>query len=703
MYSFTVVLNQVVMTFFGSQLNTATFIFVCNFKLAYRTTQFKLEDRCGMPFDWRKNDDIFGFSLYDWELRCGSETWHVNSAVLIQNSPVLKGQISHTEFKERGYTDLEKHLPVNCVTPDVVNMFLNYCHYGTDSAEKSNKLVLDASNVIKFLRFCDVLLVLDNDEKLVNTIKRTLEATNVTDVKIAVQILQDLVNLGFMLKSKDQNDPNGAECPEVITPSSNLLCQVKDLGTVCTEVIAENLDLLSPKNRDTLQGNCSLLSMVLSKAKSCKNKQIGQFIAAHFDSSHCRCRNAEECFGNLSETILRSIHNFAMEDATVVFKMGVQFQQPKCREAALKVKALNFSKGLKLPQLYQKLEGILEKKFGQKDACEILCELLERTDLEVQSEDLVFDKILELQELNLSADRMAEIWQTCRFAYLSAQRYPQMLHHLRLLESQSESPGKKSLELKEYFIFSLTWRAIREVTGDAGLKQFLESSHVRPIQRALFSTRLSPRSSYDKEVHVCEYRANDPSCRGVLKGLGTKFGAEAYTNPVGKDFQVVLSRQFNVRQLADVLEPEPLEPVEISQGSDGTSWFKIDLGPRKRLKPSHCRFQVRGYLGSPEFEAKCDEIESSRWLGSELSPEWSPPKDLPDGWRSMTVSLGAADQACQLFQVILHRGVLYSLPYSRHGWVEIRNLELFGTLEISKKGFFASRSSRLPSFCFTIF
>lgn len=650
-----------------------------------------------MPYNWREKDNDVP-DLHDWELRCGSEKWPVNKVVLIQNSPVLKGKLSHKEFRVRGYTDLEEFLPVNCVTPDVVNMFLNYCHYGTDSTEESNKLVLDASNVIKFLKFCDVLLVLYNDEKLVNTIKRTLEATNITDVKIAVQILQDLVNLGFMLKSNDQNDPNGAKCPEVINPSSNLLCQVKDLGTVCTEVIAENLELLSRKNRDILQGNCSLLSMVLSKAKSCKNKQIGQFIAAHFDSSHCTCRNAEECFGNLSETILRSIHNFAIEDATVVFKMGVQFQQPKCREAALKVKALNFSKGLKLPQLYRELEGILEESFGQEDACEILCELLERTDLEVQSEDLVFDKILELQELDLSADRMAEIWQTCRFAYLSAQRYPQMLHHLQLLESQSESPAKKSVELKEYLLCSLTWRAFREVKGDAGLKQFLEDSHVRPIQRALFSTRLSPRSSYDKEVHVCEYRANDPSCRGVLKGLGTKFGAEAYTNPVGKDFQVVLSRPFHVRQLADVLEPEPLEPVKISQGSDGTSWFKIDLGPRKRLKASHCRFQVRRYFGSPEFEAKCDEIESSRWLGSELSPEWSPPQDLPDGWRSMTVSLGAADQACQLFQVILHRGGSYSLPYSGHGWVEIRNLELFGTLEISKKGFFASRSSRLPSF-----
>ena len=659
---------------------------------AWGTTQFKLEDRCGMPFDWRYKDEFLDFLLHDWQLRCGSKTWNVNRFVLLQNSPVLKRQFSHKEFRDRGYTDLEKLFPVNCATPEVVDMFLNFCYYGTDSREKSKQMVLDASNVIKFLRFCDVLDVLDNGEKgekVVNTIKAALEATNVTDVEIAVQILQDLVNLEFMLESKQQNDPNGAKRPEVITPSSNLLCQVNILGTVCTEVIAENLELISQKNCDILQGNCNLLSMVLSKAKSSKNKKIGQFIATHFDPSYCRCRDAEKCFGNLSVTILRSIHDFAMEDATVVFKMGVQFQQPECREAALKVKALNFSKGLKLPQLYQELEGILEESAGQEDACRILCELLERTDLEVQSEDLVFDKILELQELDLSADRMAEIWQTCRFAYLSPQRYPQMLHHLRF-ESQSGYAGKESVTLSQYFTLSLAWRAFREVTGDEGLNQFLNSSDVSPFEPVLLSTRLSPRSSYDKEVHVCKYRANDPGCQGVLKGLGTKFGAEAYTNPVGKDVQVVLSRNSSLQRPADVLDPQPLEPVQIVHGSDGTSWFKIDFGPRKRLKPTHCRFQVCRYSGSPEFEAKCDEIESSRWLGSELSPEWSPPQDLPDGWRSMTVSL-AADQAFQLFQVILERDRYnYNIPM-------IRNLELFGTLEISKKGFFASRSKRLPS------
>ena len=612
-------------------------------------------DHFTMPIDWRKNQDQDG--LHNWELLCASKKYKVSKDVVAQNSEVLAGQIQNWD---KGQTDLDEL--TGCASPEVVEMFLNYCYYGTDSQKDSEKLDLKASNTIPFLKFCDALHVLHRDEGLVTKIKATIDCTNIQDAKTAVQVLLDIVNLGPW-NAKGQGDKD------------QLLSQISALEIPCSEVIAHNLDSLAEESQQMLQENCKILSMVLKKAKSCAT--IGHLIAKHLDHSHCT--EPESCFREFAPTILRSIQGFTTEDATMMFKMGIRFQHAKCREAALKVKAMNFTRWT-LSQFLKELKEILGVGNGQQDACNILCDLLDRGDLVVRSEDEVLDKILELEQDLLKdemlqaivpKDQMLRIWPCCRFAHVSPKRYLQLM------------PLLKTFKLSQYLNISFMWGRFREVKGDAGLDQFLKSASIAEFDRTVLKNRLSPRKSYDKEVHICEYKAGDPACPGVLRGLGNNFGSTTFRNPVGKEVQISVSRWCS-GEPANILELDQF--VEIQYGSDGTTWFKIDLGPGKRLKPSHCRFHLYSSWSScppfPEFEVKKDDTARSDWLGAELRPNWTA-EEQRDGsdWKLMTVSLQPGNQSFQLFQLVLNRGPSYCDYY------RVKNLELYGALEIDKQGF----------------
>ena len=630
---------------------------------------------CTMPFGWQQIQEHEG--LHDWELHCGPKTYKVHKAALVLNSPVLKCQITSTEW-DQGQTDLEEL--TGCASPEVVEMFLNYCYYGTDSQRDSEKLELNASNTIPFLRFCEVLGVLDQDEYLVVKIQGAIRSTNIRDPETAVRVLSDIVNLGPW-NAKGQGDQK----------RDKLLSQISGLEAPFSKLIASNLDSLSEESQKTLQHNCRLLRMVLSYAKSIRT--VGHLISEHLDHPDSRCGDPKSCFSNFAPTILRSIHGFTAGDATMLLKMGLQFRQPEWREVALKVKAMNFATG-PLSEILEELEVILGAGTDQENACNILCDLLDRGDLAVRSEDEVFDKIFEIQAM-LPKDQMVKIWPCCRFAHVSPERYPQLL--------QLSESFEQAVKLSQYLNAGVMWRGFREVKGDAGLDQFLSSAGVAVSQCTLLRKRLSPRNSYDKEVHVCEYKAGDPQCHGVLRSLGSRFGAKAiYKTPVGNEVQISFSR-LGRGQPSSILDPS--QGVQICHDpGDGTCWFKIDLGPRKRLKPSHCRFHLQSsqcsrYSRFPEFEVKKDDTARSDWLGAELSPEWTA-EELPDGWK-LTVSLRPPNQSFRLFQVVFDRptesapkrqklGALGRFVGKGKGCkgfpsgmaMQVKNLELFGTLQI---------------------
>eukprot|EP00438_Fugacium_kawagutii_P009000 Skav205047 [mRNA] locus=scaffold2506:212802:214553:+ [translate_table: standard] len=581
-----------------------------------------------MPFN--RNKSMF----FDLELRCGDQVYRVNKAQLAQNSPVLEAMLQNwTE----GDADLGKIFKEDawCLTPQIVNMFLDYC-YEPDAERALQKLVLDANTVIKFLKVCHSLLVFDVDEKLLDTVKAAIDACDCFDVDIAVQLLHDSTGLG---------------------PWDQRTNFMSTLDMNCSVAIAQRLSLLEEERVNMLQGNCALLRMVLPMAPP--SQVITRLIAGHL---RCGCVNPERCLLKLSEVIVCNARSFTDEDAATVFKIGI-IQEPKCREAALSLRAVKF-KTMDIVKLHQDLVDIFHG-----DACQVLCELLDRADLAVESEDDVFYEICKLQAVLPRAD-MVQIWKRCRFAYLSPKCLFEMQSLLELVKTQTD--GFLSL----YFGISNMWTRVCQDKGDAALEKFLRQNGVSEHP---WKMRLSPRSCYDKEVHVCEYRADDPGCPGIFRALGTKFGTTSYASPAKDQVHILVSCNYNDAPIDVLLEADPSIPLVIHHEdlpSWGTTWFKIDLGPRMRLKPSHCRFQVRNYDGQPVFEVKRDGTANSNWLGNELQPQWTP-QPLTGGWRSMTVSLGESIQACQLMQVVFYRDPQRS--------VVTRGLELYGTLEISKK------------------
>ena len=302
-------------------------------------------------------------------------------------------------------------------------------------------------------------------------------------------------------------------------------------------------------------------------------------------------------------------------------------------------------------------------------ACKILCELLERSDLAVKSEDVVFEKMTELQRIGIPSHQMSRIWTTCKFAYVSPACYREMAC-LGLFKKPEYERVQRSHHIH------LMWSKSRE---HIDLERFLED-FIDSEEQTLWRQRLSPRRRYGHEVPMCKLAAKETLCPGVLEVLGTKLFKDEYQNPRSPQVQMLASRLSGTSILENILEHQ--ESCRIQNGADDSAWFKVDLGPRKLLQPSHCCFQVRGcdlslecFSDFPIFEASKDDIT---WHSSNLEAKWTK-ETKPDGWRWMTVKLNTK-VTFRYFQLVLCRSAT-SKDF------EVKGFELYGTLSVSNDRF----------------
>jgi len=315
--------------------------------------------------------------LTDWKIKLGKKIYAVHTSSIgdgVRQSKFFNAQFKHWSGPTNAkVTDLTTVLPSSC--SKYFEETLNYFYSGVPDQ------LLRGENVVAFFKIAHVLQIKNLATECVKWMKENLSH------ETAILMLQQAVQLSPGLDAIEEN------CIQACALEFNS-CNAKEFLRLPTEALSKILEAATTKYS-------------ADDAKICH--AVTTYVRGISDG------NRTVVFLELAKRIL-VVPKKAAIDALYLLGKSIEHNDNRLKNLCVPIVAANFKN-----VNHDDLVAIPDHK--------IVCDLLDDDELNVRSEDQVFDAIYNYCQTKdgLTTRMKEEIWETCRFSYLSSRCAVKML------------------------------------------------------------------------------------------------------------------------------------------------------------------------------------------------------------------------------------------------------------------------------------